>query len=180
MKPSVGQVDVALPALRALLRDAGASFKLVGGVAVVHHGYLRTTEDIDVLVDAASPGKLAAAAAAHGFTAVTRTRLRHAASGVVVDLLVAGEAMPRRGAPSYPSPGDLAASPDDPDFVALGPLCELKIRAHRHQDLADVVELLQRLDEGPYIELEAAMHPELRPELAGLRRDALEEKQARQ
>jgi len=176
MAPEVAEVDVALPALRALLRDAGASFKLVGGVAVVHHGYLRTTEDIDVLVDAASPQRLAAAAPAHGFTSESRTRLRHTASGVVVDLLVAGDPMPRLGAPLYPSPNDLAASPDDPDFVGLGPLCELKMRAHRHRDLADVVELLQKLEEGPYIELEASIHPDLRAELAGLRRDALEEK----
>ena len=59
MTPGVAHVDVALPALRALLHDVGARFKLVGGVAVVHHGYLRTTEDIDVLVDAASLARLA-------------------------------------------------------------------------------------------------------------------------
>jgi hypothetical protein len=41
--------------------------------------------------------------------------------------------------------------------------------------VADVVQLLQRLDEGRYLEIEAAMPPELRPELASLRRDALEE-----
>jgi hypothetical protein len=176
MTPGVAHVDVALPALLALLRDVGARFKLVGGVAVVHHGYLRTTEDIDVLVDAASAERLAAGSPTHGFTVESRTRLKHSASGVLVDLLVAGQPMPRPGAPPYPSPDALAASPTDPDFVGLLPLCELKIRAHRHQDLADVVELLQRMEEGPYIELEAAIHPALRPELATLRRDALEEK----
>ena len=38
--------------LLALLRDAGVVFRIVGGVAVLHHGYARTTEDIDVLVAA--------------------------------------------------------------------------------------------------------------------------------
>jgi hypothetical protein len=97
MNPELPAVDAALPALRALMRDAGVAFKLVGGVAVVHHGYARTTEDVDVL------------------------------------------------------------------------------RAARHRDLADVVELLKRVNEGQYLELEAEMAGELRPRLAALREDALAE-----
>jgi hypothetical protein len=41
--------------------------------------------------------------------------------------------------------------------------------------LADVVELLNRLDEARYIEVEASIAREHRPRLAELRRDALEE-----
>ena len=41
---------MVLGPVRALLEDAGVAFKFVGGVAVVHHGYARTTEDVDVLV----------------------------------------------------------------------------------------------------------------------------------
>jgi hypothetical protein len=50
MNPDLPQVDGALGAVRALLEDAGAKFKIVAGVAVVHHGYARTTVDVDVLL----------------------------------------------------------------------------------------------------------------------------------
>jgi hypothetical protein len=59
--------------------------------------------------------------------------------------------------------------------VDLGGLLELKLLARRHRDLADVVELLKRLDEARYDAIEAAVERSLRPELARLRRDALEE-----
>ena len=87
--------------------------------------------------------------------------------------------MPRPGSPPYPDPAALASSPSDAAIVGLEGLCELKLRAHRHRDLADVVELLQRVDEGRYLEVEAAVPRELRAELASLRRDALEEKELR-
>ena len=101
--------------------------------------------------------------------------MRHAATGVRVDLLVGGAPLPRPGAGVYPSPADLASSPRDPRFVGLAGLVELKLRARRHRDLADIVELLKRLDEARYTELEARAEPSLRAMLAGLRRDAIEE-----
>ena len=50
MSPELPAVDVALGEVCRLLEDCGADFKLVGGVAVVHHGYARTTEHVDVLI----------------------------------------------------------------------------------------------------------------------------------
>jgi hypothetical protein len=79
MTPTARSVDLALPATRALFEEAGGSFMLVDCVAVVHHGYLRTTQDIDVLVDANTLVKVAALAAARGFVVESRTRLRHVA-----------------------------------------------------------------------------------------------------
>jgi hypothetical protein len=175
MTPTSRSVDLALPATRALFAALGIPYLIVGGVAVVHHGYLRTTDDIDVLVEAPSLAPLAESAAAHGFRVESRTRLRHVASGVAVDLLISGEPMPRPGSPHYPFPDPSRASPTDKSIADLALLCELKLHAHRHRDLADVVELLQRVNEGQYLEVEAAMPEALRPEIATLRRDALEE-----
>jgi hypothetical protein len=176
MAPSAPAIDAALPASRALLAAAGARFKYVGGVAVVHHGYLRTTDDIAVLVDAPSVAKIVNLAPAHGFIVESPARLRHIASQVAIDFLVAGAPMPGPGAPAYPDPDDLAGSENDPTIVGLSPLCELKLRAHRHRDLADIVELLGPLDDGHYLVVEAGVARELRPELAALRDDALEER----
>jgi hypothetical protein len=175
MRPELPPVDVALGDVRKLLVDAAVPFKIVGGIAVVHHGYARTTEDVDVLVAADATPRIDAALASHGFERASAHRLRHLASGVKVDLLVAGTPLPRQGAGVYPSPADLAASPRDSQVVDLAGLVELKLRARRHQDLADVVGLLKRLDEARYTPLEASVDRSLRADLAMLRRDALDE-----
>ncbi|MCC6523505.1 MAG: hypothetical protein IT373_12685 [Polyangiaceae bacterium] len=171
----VPPVDEALEPLRRLLAAAGVEHRLVEGVAVVHHGYVRTTDDLDVLVDAEALESLAQVCAEHGFERVSRTRLTHLASGVHVDLLVAGEPVPRVGAGTYPAPSALAASPRDPAIVGLAGLLQLKLRAGRHQDRADVVALLKLLDDAAYDPIEAAIPVGLRPSLFALRRDALEE-----
>jgi hypothetical protein len=169
------QVDEALPALRKLLEDAAVPFKLIGGIAVVHHGYARMTEDIDVLIDPSGLDQLDLRLAVHAFARESRTRLRHVPTGVRVDLLVAGDPGPRPADPPYPSPSEIASSPDDAAFVGLSSLITLKLRARRHQDLADVVALLKPLNDARYFELEAETPQDLRHALADLRRDALEE-----
>jgi hypothetical protein len=175
MNPDLPAVDVALPEVRRLFAAAQVPFKLVGGVAVVHHGYARTTEDVDILVDSGVASQLDPLLAAHSFERVSSARLRHTPTTVRVDLLVAGEPMPGREPHRYPSPSDVGASARDPMVIDLQGLVSLKLRARRHRDLADVVELLKRLDEAHYLELEAATDRALRQELSDLRRDALEE-----
>ena len=36
----------------AALNEAGASYLVVGGMAMIRHGHIRTTEDVDLLIDA--------------------------------------------------------------------------------------------------------------------------------
>lgn len=176
MAPDTKAVDEALPAVRALFAAAGVPYRIVGGVAVVHHGYARTTEDIDVLVGRHALARLQAHLAAHGFEQPTnRARLVHVASGIPIDLLVEGSTIPRPGAVPFPDPETTAASDSDPVVVALPVLLVLKLQSNRHQDIADVVALLKRLDEARYLEVEAAVPAGLRVELTRLRDDALEE-----
>jgi hypothetical protein len=174
MAPELPAVDVVLGDVRRLLEDTGVRFKLVGGVAVVHHGYPRTTEDIDVLVETGAMARLQPVLGPHGFERSSDARIRHIATGVRVDLLAAGSPMPR-GDGFYPSPETLPGSARDSGIVALPGLLELKLRSRRHRDLADIVELLKRLDDAHYIEVEASVSRELRSSLAALRADALEE-----
>lgn len=175
MSPEHPPVDLILQETRRLLADAGVAFKIVGGVAVVHHGYERATVDVDVLVAADALPRIDAVLAAHGFDRPAPERLRHIESNGRVDLLVAGAPLPRAGAGVYPSPTELGASPRDKDVVDLAGLVTLKIRAGRKRDVADVVELLKKLDDAHYIALEADVARALRPALADLRRNALEE-----
>ena len=172
---SAPRVGEALPDLRRLFADAGVPYRLVGGVAVVHHGYVRATDDLDVLVDASGLAALRPHLVAHGFVEESASRLRHAATGVAVDLLLSGSPMPRAGAGDYPPVDAVGGSPRDSTIADLAGLVALKLRAARHQDVADVVALLKLLDEGGFTHLEAQLDPSLRSALSDLRRDALEE-----
>mgnify|MGYP003375018082 CR=1 FL=1 len=175
MRPELPLVDQGLAALRRLLAEAGVPHVLVGGVAVLHHGYVRATRDLDLLLARADAARLEPLLDRHGFERPATNRLRHRASGVDVDLLFAGEPRPRPGAPPYPSPLELGRSAREPDVVDLPALFELKLTARRHQDLADVVALLKALDESGYLAVESRLRPELRALLLRLRRDALDE-----
>lgn len=175
MRPDLPHVDQGLAALRGLLAEAGVPYVLVGGVAVLHHGYVRATRDLDLLVARADVDRLEPLLSRHGFARAAANRLRHLASGVDVDLLFAGEARPRPGAPPYPSPLELGRSAREPDVVDLPALLELKLTAARHQDLADAVALLKGLDEAGYLAVESRLRAELRDALLRLRRDALDE-----
>lgn len=172
MEKSVPAVEEALPDLLRLLRAAGRPFRIVGGLAVIHHGYVRATRDIDVLVTA--DHGLDALLAAHGFERLGSVRLRHQ-SGALVDLLVAGSPSPRPGEPHYPEPQDLESSAQDADVVGLAGLVYLKLSARRAQDRADLVALLKPLSEGAYLEIEASLPSNKRGALWALREEALEE-----
>jgi hypothetical protein len=76
MAPGIPPIDQALPAARELLASAGVPFKIVGGLAVIHHGYARTTEEIDLLVEAGSQESIDARLEPFGFARETPHRLR--------------------------------------------------------------------------------------------------------
>ena len=180
VRSDVPAVDEALAELRALLAREGVPYAIVGGVAVVQHGYVRTSLALDVLLDREGLERLRPALAAVGFERVGARKWRHGPTGAGVDLLVAGEPIPPAGRGVFPEPAQLERSDVEPDVAALAPLVELKLAAHRHQDVADVVGLLQLLDEGRYLGLEAALPASLRPEVARLRTEALEERRGQE
>ncbi|MBK6689351.1 MAG: hypothetical protein IPG45_33090 [Deltaproteobacteria bacterium] len=173
--PNLPASDEALPAVRALLVAAGVAYKIVGGLAVVHHGYLRFTRDVDVLVGRDGLLKIEPYLARFAFEKKEPKRLVHTPTGVQVDFLVEGDLVPRAASARFPAPDLISASVADPGFVGLGPLTELKILSGRVQDRADVVALLKLVDEGGYLAIEAGLPATLRPALAALREEALEE-----
>lgn len=172
MSSSVPAVEDTLPDLLPLLRATGRPFRIVGGVAVIHHGYVRSTRDVDVLITA--DHGLDTLASAFGFERVGATRLRHR-SGTLVALLIAGTPSLRPGEAPYPEPWELDPSPRDPEVVGLQGLVKLKLAARRAQDRADLVALLKLLSETEYLEIEAGVPPEKRRAVWSLREEALEE-----
>ncbi len=138
----VPAVDEALPDLLAALRESGIPFKVVGGLAVIHHGYRRLTEDIDIIIDATERHRIDPFPDG-SFRWERRNRLIHEPTDVRVDVLESGEALARRPDHVFPRPQDMAASPRDGEYVDLLPLVRLKLLAGRRQDEADVVALLK-------------------------------------
>lgn len=176
MKPDLPAVDLAVSAVRALLRGSGLPFRIIGGLAVMHHGYERFTTDVDVLVPADAAEHLDPLLERYGFARETATRLRHLPTGVRVDVLPAGMVLrgPRPAEP-LPAPTDVVSSERDPEVAGLATVLMLKLEAGRRQDVADVVQLLKGVDDAAYVYLESDLRPDLRPELASLRDEALEE-----
>jgi hypothetical protein len=129
-------------------------YAVAGGMALVAHGYDRTTVDVDVLVD--SQGLAAAHAALEGLGYVPpfagSKNLRDVETGVRVEFLVAGQ-FPGDGKPkpvAFPNPSEISVDIDGIRYLRLTTLIELKLasgmtNAGRLKDLADVQELIRIL-----------------------------------
>jgi hypothetical protein len=111
---------------------------IIGGIAVVLHGHLRSTKDIDIFLDD-SLERIAAALAAHGFQ---RDRARHefVRDGVPVHL-VTREQVAR--------PPRKRIEIEGITTVSLADLVEMKLESGsknilRAQDLADVIGLIRQ------------------------------------
>lgn len=132
IRPDVPAVEIALTELREMLARAGVTYVLVGGVAVVHHGYVRATRDIDLLLDREAAARVAPLLASAGFESSSEQRWHHRQTGVDVDLLFAGELMPREH-DRYPRPDEIGRSSREADVVDLNGLIALKLRAGRYR-----------------------------------------------
>lgn len=102
---------------------------LVGGLAVQHHGYMRMTEDIDVLLDREDYDRLLEDGK------IKFGQLKYFKPGVQVDILTEGK-------DNNPSP-DRVRDPAAPHLPTLAGLIYLKLLSDRIKDQADIVELLK-------------------------------------
>jgi len=120
-----------------LLRSAGIPGAVIGGIAVVLHGHIRTTKDVDIFVQPPLE-PLAKLFTAHGFI-FDRTERAFVKRGVPVHLVL---------------PEQTGSSPNETieiegiTTVTLSSLIEMKLRSGstnllRAQDLADVIGLIR-------------------------------------
>ncbi len=131
--------------LARLCREAGVRPLVIGGLAVNHHGYMRVTADVDILVarDEAVPlyrrlkSETGWKRHAEGF--------KNTIVGVGLDICVEGERTAPGSTEEFPSPAELDKVRIAPLPVpALSELIALKVMSGRARDDADVVELLKR------------------------------------
>lgn len=146
---------------RSLLRVAerleglGVPYAVVGGMAVVTHGYARTTVDVDILLRPDDIARVHGALEGLGFRPQFpgSRDLRDTETGVRIEFLSSG-GFPGDGRPkpvSFPDPAAAAVEIDGIRFLALERLIELKLAsgmslAGRLKDLADVQELIRALE----------------------------------
>lgn len=143
-----------LRSIAARLHELGIPYAVAGGMALVGHGYRRTTVDVDILV---TPEGLADAHRnLEGLGYVPpfagSKNLKDVDTGVRIEFLVAGQ-YPGDGKPkpvAFPDPGSVAVEIDGIRYLGLPSLVELKLASGmtgkgRRKDLADVQELIRAL-----------------------------------
>jgi hypothetical protein len=147
-----GRYGRVIRAIDHLLAAVRCEAVVAGGWAVWRHGYLgRVTQDVDIVVPAASIDELLRVAKVSGFDVVATSagfwpKLHHKETGVNVDILPEGATpgTPSHSAPTtIPHPSRLGARGARLTYIDLAGLVELKLAAGRARDESDVVELLR-------------------------------------
>jgi hypothetical protein len=149
--------DPVHQALREIARRLDAlrsPYAVVGGMALVAHGYTRTTVDVDVLVTRDGLDLAHKSLAGLGYVPPFpgSKNLRDTQTGVCIKFLICGQ-YPGEGKPkpvAFPDPSAVAVEIDGIRFAALPKLIELKLASGmtnpgRLRDLADVQELIRVL-----------------------------------
>lgn len=126
-------------------RELGIRPVVIGGLAVNHHGYLRLTADLDVLVSKASAMALLRRLRAEPGWKRHAEGFKNSALGVSVDICVEGQRTAPDSTETFPNPSELETISTRPLPVpTLAELIALKVMSGRARDDADVVELLKR------------------------------------
>ncbi len=167
-----GKVYQTLENLKDRLTRAGIDYAVIGGMALTIHGYVRATQDVDLLMTAEGLEAFRSSLVGRGFvpafTGATKM-FKDAATGVSVEIITAGE-FPGDGKPksvSFPDPAVAAVELDGIRVVRLTTLVELKLASgltapDRLKDLADVQELIRTLSlpESLAQEIDESVRPE--------------------
>jgi hypothetical protein len=123
--------------LTALMRGEGIPGVVIGGIAVLLHGHIRTTKDIDIFLDQPLEA-IANLLVAEGFQ-FDVARREFVWAGVPVRLVTTDQ---------VPKPPRKTIEIDGIDTVSLADLIEMKLNSGsqnilRAQDLADVIGLIR-------------------------------------
>jgi len=145
-------IAVVLESLRGRLAQEGVPFAVIGALALRYYGYVRHTEDIDILTTAEGLDRIHATLVGQGLALRgpgLRKSLRETAHQVNIDVVTAGERAGSSESPVEYPPPDSAAFVDVAGLrlPTLEALVEFKIASgvwgHRAQDLADVQRLIR-------------------------------------
>jgi hypothetical protein len=147
-------VHQTLTTIARRLRELNIPYCIAGGMALVAHGYERTTVDVDILVTSAGLEEIHRRLEGLGYIRpfANSKNLRDATTRVRIEFLVTGQ-FPGDGKPkpvAFPDPTQASNEIDGISYLGLPHLVELKLASgmsapHRLKDLADVQELIRVL-----------------------------------
>jgi hypothetical protein len=175
-----GDVRTTMRRLAERLRAESIPYAVLGGMALGEHGYVRMTDDVDIVLTSTGLGRFISTCVGRGYVPAfpgAARAFRDVETGVRIEILVTGE-YPGDGKPkpvSFPDPDESSAEIGGIRVIELPRLVELKLASgmtapDRLRDLADVQELIRaenlddsfatRLDEsvrGKFLELVASV-----------------------
>ena len=147
-------VHQTLRRITSKLEELAIPYAVVGGMALVAHGYDRTTTDVNILLT--QEGLKRAHDALEGLGYVPpfagSEHLRDTTTGVRVEFLIAGQ-FPGDGKNkpvAFPDPAEVATDINGIQYIELPSLLELKLASGmsnitRAKDIGDVIELVRTL-----------------------------------
>jgi hypothetical protein len=139
------------------MSEVQIDYAIIGGMALALHGFIRPTEDVDLLMTPQGLEKFHAELVGRGYVPLfpgARKHFRNSETGVKVEVITTGE-YPGDGKPkpiAFPEPRNVAINLADYRVVRLESLIELKLASgltaeHRKlRDLADVQQLIEILN----------------------------------
>ncbi len=166
-------IEATLERLAARLLDEDIGYAIIGGMALVAHGYVRFTDDIDILTTPDGLARIHERFVGRGYVPSfpgARKSLRDTQTGVTVEFITAGE-YPGDGKPKpvrFPDPSTASVDRDGLSVITLPKLIELKLASgltaeHRkYRDLGDVQAVISALR--PPRELGEELDPSVRDE----------------
>lgn len=144
----------SLRAITAKLDQLRIPHAVLGGMALVAHGYFRTTEDVDILITPSSLPTIHQSLIGLGYRPVFEgsKNIRDSETGVRIEFVLSGQ-FPGDGKPKpvpFPDPAEAVIEIDGIKYMQLPKLIELKLASGmtnpgRLRDLADVQELIRTL-----------------------------------
>jgi len=131
--------------LARLCREEGVAPVVIGGLAVNHHGYMRVTADVDILVSREDAVPLYRRLRSEPDWRRYAEGFKNTIVDVGLDICVEGERTAPGSTEEFPDPRALRTLPVKPlPVLSLSELIALKVMSARARDDADVVELLKR------------------------------------
>ncbi|MFL6212703.1 MAG: nucleotidyltransferase family protein [Blastocatellia bacterium] len=170
---NAGPVHNTLRRLARRLAEERIDYAIIGGMALALHGFVRPTQDVDLLMTREGLERFSESLVGRGYVAAfpgARKHFRDSETGVPVEIITTGE-YPGDGHPkavAFPDPATVSVDKGDYSVVSLESLIELKLTSglsaeHRRlRDLADVQQLIETLDLPR--ELAERLHPSIRDE----------------
>jgi Uncharacterised nucleotidyltransferase len=151
-----GKVYETLQRLAKNLPNAGIDYAVIGGMALAVHGYVRLTQDVDLLMSKIGLEQFQRTLVGRGYISAfpgAHKMFRDAVTGVNIEIITTGE-FPGDGKPKsvqFPDPVAIAIEQDGLRVARLETLIELKLASgltapDRLKDLADVQELIRLLN----------------------------------